>query len=801
VFEYDSLGRLVRQKLPEKLGTLYSNGTYLGYSGLWSDVFSYDVRSNLTSHIDARGIMTTFTYHADPLDRLQEVSYDTTHAPADALRVVPVARTTYSYVGVGDVTRVAQETTDGVATEAYEYDIDGRVATKTLVFAERDEYPLALTIAYDSLNRWVMMTYPAFYRYEPGGASQANPNARRRRRLFQSYDVAGRIKQLQARTLTSSSVMPDDYATDLRYNAAGQVTRLVVGASQEGVAETYEYEDSTGFLARQQVARHNTPILALSYRYERPNLSGRTGRLTRVEDGIDPRRTRDYVYDAVGRLVRAATGEPSKTQSTQMYRYDAFGNRTHVEASAVNGASLYDGHSALQFDPSSNRVTTPGYVYDAAGNQTRAQGTGSAWLEYEYDAAGRLVHVVDDARNTLERYGYGADRRRLFTEDGANAVRTYYVWHAGAVIAEYRERPSTPRQLDWWKSNYYLATRLLCTACAESAQKGLEFCHPDTVSTRLVTRSFDHNIYTQTTLPFGTVSTSESTGVSTQPFATYERSGTGLDYAVNRYYDPLQGRFMQVDPLGVGASQIANPQSLNPYVYVANDPINRTDPTGLMWRPAAGGSETGIMVDGFMGMNYFGERNLASPETYAGIRIFGKQGAVIRTSDMQFASMRQGFFTTEQAIAAFVAGYEFNASTKEFYHVASARAELSRLMKGAVASNDDSLNVAADWLEQALSEWKPSPWDSIGGAFGAAAAATSEASISGLVGPAGLMPAGLTVTGAGGASVAIGATAGLSGAFLVGYGIGSLVNACITNWIGTPGKPLGATVYDWLHRD
>ncbi|MBK7600582.1 MAG: hypothetical protein IPJ07_19550 [Acidobacteria bacterium] len=38
---------------------------------------------------------------------------------------------------------------------------------------------------------------------------------------------------------------------------------------------------------------------------------------------------------------------------------------------------------------------------------------------------------------------------------------------------------------------------------------------------------------------------------------------------------------MQADPLGLGAADAANPQSLNLYSYVGNDPVNFTDPTGL----------------------------------------------------------------------------------------------------------------------------------------------------------------------------------------------------------------------------
>jgi RHS repeat-associated protein len=52
----------------------------------------------------------------------------------------------------------------------------------------------------------------------------------------------------------------------------------------------------------------------------------------------------------------------------------------------------------------------------------------------------------------------------------------------------------------------------------------------------------------------------------------------GLDYAHARYYQPGFGRFMSVDPL---AGDVGDPQSLNLYSYVRNNPINFIDPTGM----------------------------------------------------------------------------------------------------------------------------------------------------------------------------------------------------------------------------
>ena len=60
---------------------------------------------------------------------------------------------------------------------------------------------------------------------------------------------------------------------------------------------------------------------------------------------------------------------------------------------------------------------------------------------------------------------------------------------------------------------------------------------------------------------------------------------TGLNYAVNRYYNSLWDRFLTPDRCS-GSASLGNPQSWNKYVYAGNDPINRNDPRGLEERRA-----------------------------------------------------------------------------------------------------------------------------------------------------------------------------------------------------------------------
>lgn len=577
-FAYDSLGRLVRQKLAEQAASI---------EGQWSDAFVYDNRSNLVQRTDARGVKTNFVYNNDPLNRLQQVNYDKSQADP-TFPIHDAQPVSLQYMTSGDKTRVAVAETTNVSYEENSYDIEGRISEYKIRTVTGTANTLVTSYLYDSLSRLTEVRYPAQFGMAGSPRKVVTP----------SYDETSRLKELKVDNQIQMS--------EIVYNPLSQVTQLKTGAATNNAdLEQYTYDGQTGLLTNQKVIKQNsnTTLLDLSYNYNRGlsngSINGKTGQLTQVIDNLNRNKDRVYEFDTLGRLRTAkgggATGVSGVTANwTQNYSYDRYGNRTNVAASGVtqnNSAVPTDGLPTQTYQAQSNRITTANYQYDLAGNLVKGQAPDGTWQRYEYDAAGRLKYVKKDSDSWIQQANeYGSSRQRVYSWSYASVDITFYAWGGSSVIAEYTAPSNNLAAVTWQKSYIYAGSRLLSTFSKNGAAETLEFHHPDRLGTRLVTNNTANTSFEQNTLPFGTALDAESTGATNQRFTSYDRSQVAsLDYAVNRSYASGQGRFTSVDPIGTASSSIVAPQSLNLYSYTENNPIDFIDPSGLFMIDLSGG--------------------------------------------------------------------------------------------------------------------------------------------------------------------------------------------------------------------
>jgi RHS repeat-associated protein len=109
------------------------------------------------------------------------------------------------------------------------------------------------------------------------------------------------------------------------------------------------------------------------------------------------------------------------------------------------------------------------------------------------------------------------------------------------------------------------------------------FFHPDWLGTKRAMSNVSGAVsQTCTNLPFG--DGPQCTGTTEWGYMhftdDYHDSEDNLEHTLFRQYSSGQGRWMRPDPYS-GSMDFGNPQSLNRYSYVTNNPTNAMDPLGL----------------------------------------------------------------------------------------------------------------------------------------------------------------------------------------------------------------------------
>jgi RHS repeat-associated protein len=279
--------------------------------------------------------------------------------------------------------------------------------------------------------------------------------------------------------------------------------------------------------------------------------------ISTITDSADNGRSASYTYDSLYRLSTAVTtGSTSYPQWGLSWGYDRYGNRLNQTLTAGSG---YQG--SVTVDATTNHITGSPYAYDSNGNLLD---DGTSTLVY--DAENRIT----TAQNGSASGTYSYDGNSLRVKKVAGSTTTVYIFSSSKVIAEYDNGAAVGSPS---REYVYSGARLL----AKLDSTGTKYYHQDHLSNRLVTDSSGNTTEQTGHFPFG--DSWYNANNEKLVFTSYERDAeSGNDYAMARYYVSRLGRFSSAD---LRSGSVDNPQSLNRYAYVLNNPLNFLDPFGL----------------------------------------------------------------------------------------------------------------------------------------------------------------------------------------------------------------------------
>ena len=243
--------------------------------------------------------------------------------------------------------------------------------------------------------------------------------------------------------------------------------------------------------------------------------------------------------------------------------YDPSGNMT--EDSATGNTYLYDGEGricAVSSTPVPGFTTMTGYVYDAEGNRV-AKGTITSM------SCDPSVNGLQTSNNETDYVlGPGGEQVTELAQD-ANGTMNWqrtYVYGAGGLIGTYDPDPDNQTQpLPSFRLTDWLGTL------------------------RATTDSYGVAQGTCTGLPFGDGVSCSGDIPDNHHFTGKERDPetgglNGNDYFGARYYASSMARWLSPDwsakVMPVPYAKLGDPQSLNLYAYVRNNPLSRIDADG-----------------------------------------------------------------------------------------------------------------------------------------------------------------------------------------------------------------------------
>lgn len=347
------------------------------------------------------------------------------------------------------------------------------------------------------------------------------------------YDLAGRRTVLQWRN--------SGFYARYTYRANGDLWMIGENGATTGTGllATYGYD---GLGRRSSLVRGNGTTTTWSYDTVPSRATPWVTRINHDLAGTTADVTRTLSYDAAGGILTA-------TVDNNQYAYRDWVNADRTYG--VNGLNQYGnaGSATFGYDGRGNLTSSQGNVATTYGYTADNLLTSSSGGGFEYDGLGRLFRLT--ASGSVLRY----EGDQLIGEQNAQ----------GALVQRYIPGLADDEPVAWYEGAagdrrwFYTDERRSVVAVGDQAGN----------ASRILT-------YDEYGVP----------GASNRDLR-YQYTGQlwlseiGAYHYKARVYSPTLGRFLQPDPIGMAGG-------IHLYAYASNDPVNRSDPTGLVDPPLSG---------------------------------------------------------------------------------------------------------------------------------------------------------------------------------------------------------------------
>jgi RHS repeat-associated protein len=584
---YDGLGRPIGQYQDSELGVLSSTTQYLG--------------NFLRRNTNPRGHVTTTAFQA--FDSPSEDAIAAIYAPEgvsvnitrDFLGTPTAITRSGSYAGQAQsatrsyvydgYNRLCKTIEPETGATVQDYDVAGNVwwrgsgvSLPSTSSCDRNQVPggRMLTFGYDSRNRLIHTHYgdgtagigrsytadglpyqvwtgPTIWTYGYNNRRLLTGESMYMAATAQNYTVTwgidnyGHVASLSYPNGPTVAYSPNalGQATQVS-NYAGSITRHPNGA----VASYYlanGLTHSTTLNARQLPHVVNDSwIIKDIYTYDA------NGNVVYIEDQQEYGYTnRSLAYDGLDRLTTAV----SNVWSGGGFTYDALDN---IRTSTIGTRSL-----THHVDPGTNRLTaltgtqSLSFGYDANGNISQRSGQ-----QFVFDIGNRLQSAPNKAT-----YFYDGHGRRSWVNYADGTWKFQFYSQGGKLLFSKHSTQGETRHI-------YMGSKVIAET---NSATGTQFLHTDALGSPVATTNQWGQLLTRTRYePYGgTAAGTNPTGLG---FTGHVNDAdTGLVYMQQRYYEPLAGRFLSVDPV---VTDLQTGSHFNRYVYAENNPYTFIDPDG-----------------------------------------------------------------------------------------------------------------------------------------------------------------------------------------------------------------------------